>query len=135
MPKVKSYSAPWLAKNAPGHQLFEPIADLARPQALSTKTQHQPGPRRTIARWGTQVFVAVGKEIRWGDLAYIKEQWTARHSRNGGYGTRIKTEDSFASVESDVDLEHAPGMRVSGRARHQHICLLIRLIVYSGPSC
>ncbi|CAG9940010.1 unnamed protein product [Clonostachys rosea f. rosea IK726] len=111
MPKVKSYSAPWLAKNAPGHQLFEPIADLARPQALSNKTQHQPGPRRTIARWGTQVFVAVGKEIRWGDLAYIKEQWTARHSRNGGYGARIKTEDSFASVESDVDLEHAPGMR------------------------
>lgn len=118
MPKVKSYSAAWLSKNAPGHALFEPSSEASRSRALSepysSKKKSVAGPRRTIARRGTEVFVAVGREIRWGDLAYLKDEWTSRHSKGrSGSAPRIKREDSTQSVGSDIDLERAKGLRVS----------------------
>jgi nucleoporin NUP82 len=116
MPKVKSYSAAWLSNsNAPGRQLFEPSADTIRSRALSSPSKPKTvlGPRRTIARRGTEVFAAVGKEIRWADLAYLKDGWLTRQprGRSGSAGVRIKREDSIQSIE-DGDLEAAPGLRV-----------------------
>ncbi|KAL6851100.1 hypothetical protein ACO1O0_008228 [Amphichorda felina] len=117
MPKVKSYSAAWLSKNAPGHQLFEPSSDALRARALSpaaaSKKEAAPGPRRTIANRGTQVFVANGREIRWGDLAYLKEQWSngQGRGRGGSYGSRIKREDSTHSIQESVEFDNAAGMR------------------------
>lgn len=119
MPKVKSYAAPFLAGDAPAHRLFEPSTEASRSRSIdgTSKKQFVPGPRRTIARRGTEIFVAVGREIRWGDLAYLKDEWANRHSkgRNGnGNGVRFKREESF---QSDVDsmLEAAAGTRVSRR--------------------
>jgi nucleoporin NUP82 len=117
MPKVKSYSAAWLAKNAPGHRLFEPSADTLRSRALSppysSKKKPIAGPRRTIARRGTEVFVAVGKEIRWGDVAYLKEEWSSKHSKGrSGSAPGIKREDSTQSVLGDEDLDSSLGWRV-----------------------
>lgn len=123
MPKVKSYSAPWLSNYGPGHRLFEQSADALRAKALSpaasSKRETAPGPRRTIASRGTQVFVAAGKEVRWGDLAYIKDQWSEGQARgrNGSYGgPRIKREDSTLSIEETVEQGNAPGMRVGSTA-------------------
>lgn len=118
MPKVKSYSAAWLSKNAPGHRLFEPSPEASRSNALSqaysSRKKSIAGPRRTIAKRGTEVFVANGREIRWGDLAYLKEEWANRRSQGrSGYGPRIRREDSAQSVGSDADLESGQGMRVS----------------------
>ncbi|KAH0495706.1 hypothetical protein TgHK011_009240 [Trichoderma gracile] len=109
MPKVKCYSAAWLSKNAPGNQLFEPSAESLRSRALSPGKKRQiPGPRRTIARRGTEVFVAVGKEIRWGDLVYLKEEWTEKQSRRRSSSVRIKREDeTLQSI--DTDATDAPG--------------------------
>lgn len=117
MPKVKHYSASWLSKNAPGHQLFEPSQDATRSRALSppysSKKKFSPGPRRTIARRGTEVFVAVGKEIRWADLAYLKDDWAAGQATRGRQGgVRIKREESLQSLEETTE-EPALGMRVS----------------------
>ncbi|KAG6036878.1 hypothetical protein E4U41_005461 [Claviceps citrina] len=120
MPKIKSYSAPWLSSiNAPGHQLFAPSDEPARSRALSPASGNQslPGPRRTIARRGTEVFVAVGKEIRWADLAYLKDEWSMRQSRGrtSSAGVRIKREDSFQSVQSvqsEGDMNGASGLRI-----------------------
>lgn len=114
MPKIKSYSAPWLSSpNAPGHQLFAPSADSARPRALgpASKSQSFPGPKRTIARRGTEVFVAVGKEIRWADLAYLEDAWKSR----GGMGSdavRVKREETVQSIQSDGEVDAAAGLRV-----------------------
>lgn len=125
MPKVKSYSAAWLSKNALGHQLFEPSSDTLRARALSpaaaSRKEAAPGPRRTIANRGTQVFVANGREIRWGDLAYLKEQWSNGQSRgrSGGRGFRLKREDSTQSLEDSIEFENAAGMRVSCANAHQ----------------
>ncbi|KND92271.1 hypothetical protein TOPH_03206 [Tolypocladium ophioglossoides CBS 100239] len=116
MPKVKHFSAAWLSGNAPGHQLFEPSAESIRSRALSpsysSKKKAIPGPRRTIARRGTEVFVAVGKEIRWADLAYLKDEWTTKQSRGrSGSGIRIKREDSYQSIEGDGEIDSAAGFR------------------------
>lgn len=116
--RVKSYSAAWLSTDAPGHQLFEASNDSLQHRGLSrpgsNKKDAAPGPRRTIAKRGTEVFVAAGKEIRWGDLAYIKEQWSAGASRgrSGPGGVKIKREESWNSVEDSVEDSPA-GMRVS----------------------
>ncbi|KAM0256453.1 hypothetical protein ACHAQJ_004978 [Trichoderma viride] len=106
MPKVKCYSAAWLSKNAPGNQLFEPSAESLRSRALSSPSRKKqiPGPRRTIARRGTEAFVAVGKEIRWGDLVYLKEEWTEKQSRRrSSSSVRVKREDdTLSSIDTDV---------------------------------
>ncbi|KAH7313385.1 hypothetical protein B0I35DRAFT_355513 [Stachybotrys elegans] len=113
MPKVKSYSASWLAKNAPGHQLFEPSADTLRSRTFSptysSKKNQTPGPRRTIARRGTEFFVAVGREIRWGDLAYLKEEWSKTKASSS---PRIKREDSLHSIETSDEAMSAAGFRM-----------------------
>ncbi|KAG5991342.1 hypothetical protein E4U52_003788 [Claviceps spartinae] len=114
MPKIKSYSAPWLSSpNAPGHQLFAPSADSARPRALgpASKSQSFPGPRRTIARRGTEVFVAVGKEIRWADLAYLEDAWKSRGGMSSD-AVRFKREETVQSIQSDGEVETAAGLRI-----------------------
>ncbi|KAF5668492.1 nucleoporin nup82 [Fusarium circinatum] len=115
MPKVKSYSAAWLSSNALGHRLFEPSSEASKSRSLesaySSKKKTIPGPRRTIAHRGTEVFVAVGREIRWGDLAYLKDEWTNRYSKRGSsQGIRIKREDSTQPFD-DESLENAAGLR------------------------
>ncbi|KAM3554120.1 hypothetical protein MY1884_006301 [Beauveria asiatica] len=115
MPKVKCYSAAWLSKNAPGHQLFEPSSEIARSRALASPYAGKKtilGPRRTIARRGTEVFVAVGQELRWGDLAYIKEEWSNNHPRERhGSNTRIKREDTTLNMEDIPSIEAIGGLR------------------------
>ncbi|KAK4123265.1 hypothetical protein N657DRAFT_681382 [Parathielavia appendiculata] len=94
MPKIKSFAPSWLNEPSPGHKLFAQSSDDARTSAsLQYGKKPKPGPRRTIARRGTEVFVAVGKQIRWGDLAYLKESWETRHARSSS-GSRIKKESS-----------------------------------------
>lgn len=76
MPRVLSYTPEWLARPSPGYHLFAP-----RPSSTSTtaaaaappKRDDAAGPRRTIATRGSEVFVAVGHEIRWADLATLKD--------------------------------------------------------------
>lgn len=117
MPKVKCYSAAWLSKNAPGNQLFEPSPDGIRSRALSpaytSKKKQVAGPRRTIARRGTEFFIAVGKEIRWGDLVYLKEEWSEKQARKRhSQSPHIKREDSLLSTIEHGDHESAGGLRV-----------------------
>lgn len=105
MPKVKSYSAPWLS-HGPGHSLFAPSNDAASkamsaPSPYASKKKKTPGPRRTIARRGTEVFIAVGKELRWGDLAYLKEKWSTKHAHRR-MGSRVKREDSSDGFDDEM---------------------------------
>ncbi|KAI0115140.1 hypothetical protein F4814DRAFT_308265 [Daldinia grandis] len=93
MPKIKSYTPAWLSAPSPGYDLFVPNpSEIHDTSAYISKTVSKEGPRRTIARRGTEVFIAVGKEIRWGDLLYLKERWEERQAKARG-GVRIKHED------------------------------------------
>jgi nucleoporin NUP82 len=109
MPKIKSYVPSWLNEPAPGHKLFIPVTDDARqanPPLYSNRSK--PGPRRTIARRGTEVFVAVGKQIRWGNLVHLKESWEAKQSKSI-FGSRFKKEGSDGSFELyDEEAENNP---------------------------
>jgi nucleoporin NUP82 len=121
MPKVKSYAPGWLNPPAPAHSLFKPNTTHKRLGSSllgGASRETKPGPRRTIARRGTEVFVAVGKEIRWGDLAYLKDAWEDKEAGRFG-GSRIKREDSafdFDVYDEEPDQqgaeEEARGYRV-----------------------
>ncbi|OIW33806.1 hypothetical protein CONLIGDRAFT_652252 [Coniochaeta ligniaria NRRL 30616] len=112
MPKIKSYVPSWLNEPAPGHKLFAPSTDdptLPNPQAFSNRTKL--GPRRTIARRGTEVFVAVGKQIRWGNLVHLKDSWESKQSKSI-FGSRFKKENSngsFVIFESRFKKEGSDG--------------------------
>lgn len=119
MSKIKSYTPSWLSKPAPGHTLFQASAEDLNASSFTSRRRSRPGPRRTITRRGTEVFVAVNREIRWGDLVYLKDSFAARSGR-----TRIKREDSTSSFSiydetlpsiEGTDGEAAQGYRVSGR--------------------
>jgi nucleoporin NUP82 len=116
--KVLSYTPAWLSKPNPGHEIF--TAAPAKPDSTfstqsngsssASKRSAKPGPRRTIARRGTEVFIAVGKEIRWADLVYLKEAWedkeTTRKTRKG------KERHNRESVATQYSEDHAQGYRV-----------------------
>ena len=114
MPKIKSFAPSWLNEPSPAHKLFEqPIDDARIPSNLPYGKKPNPGPRRTIARRGTEVFVAVGKQIRWGDLAALKESWETKNTRSGSV-SRIKREspESF-DYDDGVAGDGTEGYRVS----------------------
>jgi nucleoporin NUP82 len=70
MPKVLGYTPDWLSRPNPGYHLFAPRQ--ANGNGVAANRQ-EPGPRKTIATRGSEVFVAVGNEIRWADLVNLKE--------------------------------------------------------------
>ncbi|KAK4249627.1 hypothetical protein C7999DRAFT_12552 [Corynascus novoguineensis] len=111
MPKIKSFAPGWLNEPSPGHKLFEQSADdSSASTAIKYGKKAKPGPRRTIARRGTEIFVAVGKTLRWGDLAYLKESWETKHSQSGS-GARIKRENSDDSSDYDIVGHATDGYR------------------------
>lgn len=118
MAKVTAYTPAWLSRPAPGHKLFQPSQEDLSASFLP-KSKSRPGPRRTIARRGTEVFVAVGREIRWGDLVYLKDSWTTKSARS----TRVKKEDpdnnfyDYDQVQPSIeggDSQDSDGFRVRG---------------------
>ncbi|CAA9959143.1 hypothetical protein PTMSG1_02667 [Pyrenophora teres f. maculata] len=72
MPKVLAYTPDWLSRPNPGYHLFAPT-QINGNGVVATRRSEQPGPRKTIATRASEIFVAVGNEIRWADLANLKE--------------------------------------------------------------
>jgi nucleoporin NUP82 len=70
MPKVLNYTPAWLLRPSPGYHLFEPTPSTSRALA---RQQESNGLRKPIATRDSEIFVAVGREIRWADLALLKE--------------------------------------------------------------
>ncbi|TVY83229.1 Nucleoporin [Lachnellula suecica] len=111
MPQVISYTPAWLEKGNPGHEIFTGAggAHTAPSNGYSSSRQKtdKPGPRRTVARRGTEVFTAVGKEIRWADLAYLKEAWMHKEEKQ----KRASKGKGRDSSPSQYEAAHAQGYR------------------------
>jgi nucleoporin NUP82 len=80
MPKVIGYTPPWLSSGNPGAAIFSANTPTSsspsrRPSPKKDSISPYDGPTRLIAHRGTEVFVAVGKEIRWADLAKVQNDW------------------------------------------------------------
>lgn len=121
MPKIVSYTPAWLSKPASGHKLFAPAPDTtndypALPNGARKKASPQ-GAKRTIAHRGTEVFVAVGKEIRWADLLHIKERWAEKEEQK--YKGKSRDDDY------DDDFPYDQGFRVSSSAMKLFRCTTI----------
>ncbi|KAH0833576.1 hypothetical protein AYO21_05254 [Fonsecaea monophora] len=82
MPKVIGYTPPFLARPSPGSKIFtdpepqSPASPSKRTSYLGAlpSTQYQ-GPRRLVARRGTDIFAVVGNKIRWADLSALRDEW------------------------------------------------------------
>lgn len=95
MPKIKTFAPSWLNKPAPGRKLFEPSSDdIKSSSSLAYGKKPKPGPRRAIAKRGTEIFVAVGKQIRWADLVDLKEFCETKQARAGGGGFEVYDEEA-----------------------------------------
>ncbi|KAI0389815.1 hypothetical protein F5Y17DRAFT_462393 [Xylariaceae sp. FL0594] len=106
MPKIKAYTPAWLSSPSPGHQLFAPNSDNTQNVPSYPKIgASAPYPRRTIARRGTEVFIAVGTEIRWADLVYLKERWEEKAAQARG-DAHIKREGSLGLDDHDI-IQHS----------------------------
>ncbi|POS86215.1 hypothetical protein EPUL_002588 [Erysiphe pulchra] len=83
MPQIINFTPEWLSKPNPGNNIFVGGSKESRfsymtalnGSSASTKRITKPCARRCIAHRGTEIFVAVGKEIRWADLVSVKELW------------------------------------------------------------
>lgn len=107
MPKATSFTPAWLSKATsrpvPGHDVF--AASPQKKDDFPVKALRA-GPRRTIAHRGTsEIFVAVGKEIRWTDLAKLKDNWDAQ-TQEGSY---LRGKSHGGGTDDDKPV---PGYRV-----------------------
>ena len=70
MPKIIERDPAWLASATPGHNLFRPSTSAAAQRSPDTKDV---GATRRVAHRGTELFVAVGSELRWSELGLVKD--------------------------------------------------------------
>lgn len=134
MPKVRTFAPAWLNVPSPGHKLFEqPIDDSKLPAALAHSKKWKPGPRRTVANRGTEVFVAVGKQIRWGDLSLLKESW--ENQSRAGAGIRVPRHDYTGSSFEVYDEEAAAGNGNSGASPDGYRVRTVRSVLVLTSRC
>lgn len=126
MPKVISYTPPWLSRPSPGASLF---ADTAPKTAEKTqklrKELDYTGPSRTLAQRGNEVFAVVDNQIRWSNLTRVKDEWKQKSSdasRNVQY--RV-----WAVVSDLSELDHTNSDDDSRSCR----CLSTRPFASSFP--
>ncbi|KAH8589249.1 hypothetical protein B0O99DRAFT_523519 [Bisporella sp. PMI_857] len=109
MPHISEYTPVWLSQPNPGYDLFTPAAKAPNYPSLSQnghgKKAAKPGPLRTIAKRGTEVFIGVGKEIRWADLVYLKEAYEDGQKRSK------ETSRTGGRETSQYEDDHAQGYR------------------------
>ena len=87
MPKILNYTPPWLARPSPGSKIFTSprghgsqasaslrTSQLGSPNGVKQNETYQ-GPRRLLAKRGTEVFTVVDNQIRWADLVRVKGDW------------------------------------------------------------
>lgn len=90
MPQIINFTPEWLSKPNPGNNIFVGGSKESRFSYLtalngssaSMKRITKPCARRCIVNRGTEIFVAVGKEIRWADLVSVKELWDWKDSKH-----------------------------------------------------
>ncbi len=109
MPKIISYTPPWLSRPAPGYHLFSRSSVQNEAKNGYHSTRH----RRTIARRGTEVFVVVDNEIRWSDLCMLKDVWEEGQERN----KNEKAPDENGGSNGDFGLADEDTAKRSYRVR------------------
>ncbi|KAL8935528.1 MAG: hypothetical protein Q9211_004656 [Gyalolechia sp. 1 TL-2023] len=87
MPKVLSYTPPWLSRPSPGYNLFSSESgkeSSGTPNGLKVasngkRNDEYRGPRRSTACRDTEIFTVVDNQIRWSDLSMLRYDWESSH--------------------------------------------------------
>ena len=105
MPRILSYTPPWLSHPSPGYDLFTAAAGTSAAaegasgqQIVQNSVQDTyRGPHRVVASRGAEVFVAVGNTIRWADLSMLKDEWEEKKAqrKKGSRGARERSETPY----------------------------------------
>jgi hypothetical protein len=98
MPKILTRDPAWLATGTPGFDLFQGNSSTKSKRVVETQYE---GPQRKIAHRGTEVFVAVGNELRWSEVGLLKDA-ADDNARKSGRG-----------VQQEERGENETGYRVS----------------------
>lgn len=124
MPRIISYTPAWLSRPSPGFDVFSPGSNASTPPATNGTSpkkvddtdEDEPyvGPQRTIARRGTEIFVAVGKQLRWSDLCMLKDDWEEKEEKQQSQGKRHDAETE--EEESDDASERSYRVSINGFA-------------------
>ena len=93
MPEILEYTPPWLARPSPGSSIFASITnsdegheihdDGAQSNGLGLSDPYL-GPKKLVAKRGTEVFVVVDNQVRWSDLCMLKEDYEAERGTRRG---------------------------------------------------
>ncbi|OJJ67403.1 hypothetical protein ASPBRDRAFT_47943 [Aspergillus brasiliensis CBS 101740] len=75
MPKVISYTPPWLSRPAPGASIFASSGSKSPEYTQGTKEVVYSGPTRIHAKRGNELFTVVDNQIRWSSLTRLKDEW------------------------------------------------------------
>ncbi|RAL15111.1 uncharacterized protein BO97DRAFT_339274 [Aspergillus homomorphus CBS 101889] len=98
MPKVISYTPPWLSRPSPGASIFSSAGTKHPENNLVAHDQQYAGPKRIQAKRGNELFTVVNNQIRWSDLARVKDEWQRQ--------TRLKNGTSKAEQESEQSVHY-----------------------------
>lgn len=95
MPKVNSYAPGWLCRPSPGAKFLSSNSTKAPAEMQQGGKSSANGPTRTIAKRGNEVFAVIDNEIRWSNLARLKDQWEHQvKQKKGPAGQRGENGDS-----------------------------------------
>lgn len=108
MPKVLSYTPPWLSRPSPGAAVFASTStQTATSERNGKKGSEYIGPTRTLAKRGNEVFVVVDNQIRWCSLTRLKDEWKQQSNMKRGHSKQEGSEEQGLK-NSREDVEGAP---------------------------
>ncbi|KAF4157974.1 hypothetical protein CNMCM6069_004853 [Aspergillus lentulus] len=101
MPKLISYTPPWLSRPAPGATLFASTS-TKKPGYLPENEAEYSGPTRTLAKRGNEIFTVVNNQIRWSSLTRLKDVWQQQsRAKKDASGQTRSSEGPSDSDETD----------------------------------
>ncbi|KAI9706438.1 MAG: hypothetical protein M1836_003444 [Candelina mexicana] len=123
MPKVLGYTPAWLSRPSPGFDTFSTkpssrsatSSNVRSPRVNGTGadgTSSYVGPRRTIARRDTEIFVVVGNQIRWSELCMLKDDWEESQQLRAKKAKGKRRSSANNGIEDEPDEEDGSKYRV-----------------------
>ena len=102
MPKILSRQPRWLDHGTPGFNLLQPGEKM---KEQNTSVNQSGGLSKKVAHRGTEVFVAVGNELRWSDLSLLKEEGESHGNERDSLFAQSQ-QDSDAQKQSYMVIIH-----------------------------
>ncbi|KAL9064155.1 MAG: hypothetical protein Q9157_007934 [Trypethelium eluteriae] len=123
MPRVISYTPPWLTRPSRGSDFFN-----ASPTAKTTTSgQQKPyrGPRRTTARCGRNLFTVVGNELRWANITQLKDDWAEKSRTRWTHSSRQNVDNQSPLASEHERATGGPLYKVLRVPVHEQIRQLV----------